>query len=591
MTPARFPRAPRLPASRLALAALLMAIGLALPLVAFFVASRAQVRRAQDALLDDARQRTQQEETRLAAELAVRLEALREGESKRPYYHYQRLYHDPGAVDQGASLVPSPLAAPPADPLVWAYLQIGVDGAMTTPLVDPAPDAQVDPSARRTLDVLRAAQGDVARVTEERHGALAQIEPAQEQILGQGAYYQNTNAMQVYADLKGRKGNPESTAGGEVVVSVEALQWSVLQIDGAPALVATRGVSTPSGRLVQGLVLEADALQRALSRRGTLTLATLSSSTASISASGAPVPIVLRQGAISVAVAPPDEATLDAQRSAIGRAFLVQFVPVSAVALLAGAAVLLVVAQSERLARQRSAFAASAAHELRTPLAGLRIYAEMLADGLGDPDASQRYARRIADESARLGRVVSNMLGFTRLERGALVVQPRPGDLAAVLREEVERLAPTLHTLGATLVEEIAVERDDDAAACVFDRDAVVQIVHNLVDNAEKYTRGAADRTIVVKLAREGAPARCVVSVEDPGVGVDVALRDKLFHPFERGASPDAAAGIGLGLSLSRALARAQGGELVHAPAAGGGSVFTLTLPCAPSREAPKGAR
>ena len=86
-------------------------------------------------------------------------------------------------------------------------------------------------------------------------------------------------------------------------------------------------------------------------------------------------------------------------------------------ALLAASAVILLVHRTERLARERAQFSAAAAHELRTPLAGLQLYGEMLAEGAGDPSRGREYARRVAEEAQRLGRVVGNMLGFSRLER------------------------------------------------------------------------------------------------------------------------------------------------------------------------------
>jgi signal transduction histidine kinase len=259
----------------------------------------------------------------------------------------------------------------------------------------------------------------------------------------------------------------------------------------------------------------------------------------------------------------------------------------AAAVILVGCFVVGLVWQSERLARQRSRFAASAAHELRTPLAGLRMYGEMLADGLGDPGKSKDYARRVADEAERLGRVVSNVLGFSRLERGALRVRPEPGDLGAAVRECVERQHPALEALGASV--DLSVE--DGIPPARFDRDAVAQILQNLLDNAEKYARGASDRSIRVTLrqipdsgsripdAPTGGLKQVELAVEDRGPGISSEIGARLFQPFARGGGTDAPAGLGLGLAIARALARAQGGSLKHAPAEGGGARFVVTLP------------
>ncbi|MBA3397712.1 MAG: HAMP domain-containing histidine kinase, partial [Deltaproteobacteria bacterium] len=255
----------------------------------------------------------------------------------------------------------------------------------------------------------------------------------------------------------------------------------------------------------------------------------------------------------------------------VARGFIVRFVLVGVIAALAAAFVVLLVSRAERLARERSQFAAAAAHELRTPLAGLQLYGDMLADGLGDPAKLRDYARRMSEEASRLGRVVSNVLGFSQLERGNLSVDAKPGPLGEVLCELAERSQPALDRAGATL----ALDVTPDLAAR-FDRDALARIVGNLLDNAEKYSRGADDRTI--ELAARVVGDAVEVSVSDHGPGVATGARTRLFRPFSRGVTSDGPAGLGLGLALSRSLAEAMGGELEHRPAPSGGATFVLKL-------------
>jgi two-component system sensor histidine kinase SenX3 len=228
------------------------------------------------------------------------------------------------------------------------------------------------------------------------------------------------------------------------------------------------------------------------------------------------------------------------------------------------------VARAERLARERSQFAAAAAHELRTPLAGLQLYGDMLADGLGDPAKMRDYARRMSEEASRLGRVVSNVLGFSQLERGNLSVDARPGNVGAALCELAERAQPALDRAGAALALDVPPE-----LAARFDRDALARIVGNLLDNAEKYGRDSDDRTI--GLAARAAGEHVEIVVSDQGPGVAPAARGKLFRAFSRGVAGDGPAGLGLGLALSQSLARAMGGELEHRPAPRG-ATFVLRL-------------
>ncbi len=229
------------------------------------------------------------------------------------------------------------------------------------------------------------------------------------------------------------------------------------------------------------------------------------------------------------------------------------------------------VARAEKLARERSQFAAAAAHELRTPLAGLQLYGDMLAEGLGDPAKQRDYARRMSEEASRLGRVVSNVLGFSQLERGNLSVDPKVARLDEQLRILCERAEPALDRAGAALSLDVAPE-----LTAKFDRDALARIVGNLLDNAEKYGRDAEDRTIGLSARAAGAGIEVVVT--DHGPGIAPQARAKLFRPFTRGVSADGPAGLGLGLALSQSLARAMGGDLEYRATAGGGAAFVLRL-------------
>jgi len=126
------------------------------------------------------------------------------------------------------------------------------------------------------------------------------------------------------------------------------------------------------------------------------------------------------------------------RRSAFRRTFAAG----SAAALFAALLVVGLVWQADRAVAERARFAASAAHELRTPLAGLRLHAEMLAQGLGRVERSSDYAQRIVDETTRLTRVVGNVLGFTRLERGTLHVDRAAGEFVALLQDSGPQQKP-----------------------------------------------------------------------------------------------------------------------------------------------------
>jgi len=176
----------------------------------------------------------------------------------------------------------------------------------------------------------------------------------------------------------------------------------------------------------------------------------------------------------------------------------------------------------------------------------------------------------MSEEAARLGRVVSNVLGFSQLERGNLSVNPQVGALGTELADIAERAQPALDRAGAAL--ELDVEPTLRAR---FDRDALARIVGNLLDNAEKYARGADDRTILLAGRDRGDTVEIVVADHGPGI----ANPAPLFQPFARGVASDGPAGLGLGLALSRSLAKAMGGELSYRRRDGGGAELVLSLP------------
>jgi signal transduction histidine kinase len=346
-----------------------------------------------------------------------------------------------------------------------------------------------------------------------------------------------------------------------VTITVSALAWRTLPFQGGPALVAVRDVETPDGAYTQGFVADRTTLTSWLAAHAGDMVATL--------APGNGVHEIAPGWQLSVAPNPRTVRAAAIDAHAIARSFVLRFAGAGLVAALLAAMIVLLVVRAERLARERSQFAAAAAHELRTPLAGLQLYGDMLADGLGDPDKARDYARRMAEEAARLGRVVSNVLGFSQLERGNLSVDAQLGSLGDALRELAERALPALDRAGAVLELDAAPE-----LRARFDRDALARIVANLLDNAEKYSRDAEDRSIA--LAARDVGDRVEIVVRDHGPGVRDAHR--LFRPFARGVTADGPAGLGLGLALSRSLAQAMGGELRYR-AGEGGATFVLELP------------
>jgi signal transduction histidine kinase len=550
---------------RTAVAATLIAVAVLVPTSAWYLTgsrdaarrARSQVRDALEAEIQHLRRDTGRIESRLIALLAR--------ETDRPFYHYQSLFHDPRGAAQGLAVVRSPLAVGASDPLVWAHFQIDAAGNVSLPTVNERfPELSTDEGLAEFCAVLGELQNGLVVAGMGSDGT--DIEGQRVTVLERQAWEQIHLAEAVYADLTGRESSPSSSppiGNGDtdsVVVRVGPLRWQTIVLGSGPALAALREVVTPDGLLVQGFAVATEAVVEWIGS-GTEFAPTTTDSRLS-------VPVGDTDWFL---VADASPAVSEAERRArqIRSQFRRSFGLSSAAAISAALAVILILAQTDRLARQRARFAAAAAHELRTPLATLQLHSEMLSEGMGDPEHSSEYAKRIAPEVRRLGRVVSNMLDLSRLERGVALAQPEAGDIGEAVASCIERLRPSLATAGL----EVALVLDDELPPTIFDHDALCQILDNLLDNAEKHTRELVHRSARVRVMAEDSSIR--ITVVDNGPGIPRRLRRRLFRPFARHSNDSP--GLGLGLAVAKSLAQAQGGDLEFEERSQGAG-FRLTL-------------
>jgi len=230
------------------------------------------------------------------------------------------------------------------------------------------------------------------------------------------------------------------------------------------------------------------------------------------------------------------------------------------------------------LARQKTDFVSNVSHELKTPLTSIRMFAELLAEGrVAEEEKRRSYLHIITAEAARLTRLINNVLDFSRMERGEKKYSFQPCDVASVVRETVETYRPHLEQNGFKL----ECELPESPVMVKGDRDALAQVLVNLISNAEKYSPDG-HKEITVRLKCEEQPIPFTeVSVLDRGTGVPRGCEGKIFEQFFR-AHDSLSSGIqgsGLGLTLARQIARAHGGEVAYQAREGGGSCFSLRLP------------
>jgi signal transduction histidine kinase len=284
----------------------------------------------------------------------------------------------------------------------------------------------------------------------------------------------------------------------------------------------------------------------------------------------------------TLAVAPKDPAGLAAaQRRQI--LFRVAIVFTAVFIAVAGALWIgRIVAWEVETARQRADFAANVSHELRSPITQIRLKAEALQLGLVDPgDDMQDHFDAIVRESERLSRLVDNVLDFAAIERGAKRYQLRPDDLAYVVRVGVEAARSSLESAGMT----IEVDVSEELPPLEIDREAMGQVMTNLLSNALKY--GADGRWVGVRLRSVADHAE--LSVADRGLGIAEAEIPHVFDDFFRSADPRVrrTKGTGIGLAIVRYIVEAHGGTIRVESALGRGARFVVRLPMSPPRPAP----
>jgi signal transduction histidine kinase len=174
------------------------------------------------------------------------------------------------------------------------------------------------------------------------------------------------------------------------------------------------------------------------------------------------------------------------------------------------------------------------------------------------------------------------VLDFARIERGEKKYHFQKCDLVSVMRETAETYRPHLEANGFRFDCELPAAE----VRVNGDRDALAQVVVNLLSNAEKYSDSRKE--IALRVAQPGGSSSCVqVEVLDRGLGVPPGCAEKIFEQFYRAhdSLSNGIQGSGLGLTLARQIARAHGGDVVYEPREGGGSCFTLKLPViAPER-------
>jgi len=225
----------------------------------------------------------------------------------------------------------------------------------------------------------------------------------------------------------------------------------------------------------------------------------------------------------------------------------------------------------QRTEQMRRDFISNVSHELRTPLAAVRALAETLDQEVDDP-AVREGIERILAQVDRMTALVSELLDLSRIEAGALELAVGPVPLREAAAEAAAVLEPRAKAEGKAL----AIDAAEDAVAAA-DRQALVRILTNLLDNAGKYSPPGG----TVRLAARRVDGAVEIAGEDEGPGIAPEHLPRVFERFYKGDPARASEGVGLGLAIVKHLARAHGGSVHAENRPEGGARFVVRLPAA----------
>ena len=237
-------------------------------------------------------------------------------------------------------------------------------------------------------------------------------------------------------------------------------------------------------------------------------------------------------------------------------------------------AVLRDIGQQKALQKRNAEFVSSVSHEMKTPLAGIKAYVELLVDGDAEDEQTQEeFLEVINSQADRLQRLIDNMLNLARIEAGVVSVSKQNRSLNELLEEAIHVVQPSAEAKRIELVADLS----PLYLGVLADRDMLLQAAINLLSNAIKYTREGGRVTLRSRLVDE----QVTFEVEDTGVGLSQEDCQRIFEKFYRVKKDKTmASGTGLGLPLAKHIVEdVHSGHLSAASELGVGSRFTVTLP------------
>lgn len=251
-------------------------------------------------------------------------------------------------------------------------------------------------------------------------------------------------------------------------------------------------------------------------------------------------------------------------------------------------AVLHDITREKEISQMKSDFVSHVSHELKTPLASITAYSEMLADGeASDEETRREFYSVIQTQAQRLNRLIEDILNVSRIESGLIKVSKEAVSLTILVEEQMQMMRAYAEEKGIEIIGQKPIVFDQ----VYVDRDMVSQVIVNLLGNAVKYTPSGG--TVTVKTEVDEASKIARVSITDTGVGIPEDEVEHVFDKFYRvEANKNQAKGTGLGLNLVKQIvAKVHDGRVFVSSEQGRGSTFGFELPLASEQEEFKRSR
>lgn len=235
------------------------------------------------------------------------------------------------------------------------------------------------------------------------------------------------------------------------------------------------------------------------------------------------------------------------------------------------------IAELQRLNRIKDEFVGMAAHDLRSPLAVVEMYASFLLEdpnsGLAEKD--REFLRVIRNQGRFMYNLINDLLDVSRIESGNLDLKVQSGDWVEFVRHNAALNGALAARRGVAIEVDAALAK---SSSIRFDPNRMEQVLNNLVGNAVKFS--PAGGRIIARVRGDGDFVR--TSIVDSGPGIKAAELPALFKPFYRGSAPLPAGerSTGLGLTIARRIIEAHGGKIGVESVPGQGATFWFTLPC-----------